>query len=200
MPSPGAILAWAFGLVATGHSVRADINERTRTLVGDELIPEPLDTLTHGITIHAPRTQVWPWLIQMGAGSRAGWYSYDFVDNGRQPSATRVIPELQEPSLGAVFPALPGITEGFVLLGYETRQSLVLGWPNPDGSPQVTWAFVLEERPDDSTRLIVRVRATKNYQFHGLPAWLSKPLIRVVHFLMQRKQLLGVARRAEGQT
>ena len=33
------------------------------------------------------RHEVWPWLVQMGAGSRAGWYSYDFLDNGRRPSA-----------------------------------------------------------------------------------------------------------------
>jgi hypothetical protein len=27
---------------------------------------------------------VWPWLAQMGSG-RAGWYAYDFIDNGGAP-------------------------------------------------------------------------------------------------------------------
>jgi hypothetical protein len=45
--------------------------------------------------------------------------------------------------------------------------------------------------------LIVRVRGGQGYRFHGLPIWLSKPAIRLVHFVMQRKQLLGVARRVE---
>jgi hypothetical protein len=43
----------------------------------------------------------------MGAGSRAGWYSYDWVDNARQPSATRIIRELQHPEIGTIFPWVP---------------------------------------------------------------------------------------------
>ena len=48
---------------------------------GDNLIAEPLVSLTHAITIDRPARNVWPWLSQMGAGSRAGWYSYDVLDN-----------------------------------------------------------------------------------------------------------------------
>lgn len=44
---------------------------------------------------------------------------------------------------------------------------------------------------------ITRVRGSHRYRFHGLPAALSKPIVRVVHFVMQRRQLLGIARRAE---
>jgi hypothetical protein len=164
---------------------------------GDELIPDASGTLTHAITIGDSRGAVWPWLVQMGAGSRAGWYSYDFLDNGRRRSAARIVPEWQHPALGSVFPALPGITEGFVLLAMEPERYLILGWPNRDGSPQVTWAFVLEAQEADSTRLVVRVRAGQSYRFHGLPVWLSEPAIRLVHFVMQRKQLLGIANRVE---
>ena len=32
-------------------------------------------------------------------GSRAGWYTYDFLDNGRQRSASRVVPETLERGL-----------------------------------------------------------------------------------------------------
>ena len=46
-----------------------------------------------------------------GAGPRGGWYSYDWLDNGRQPSATRIVPELQHPAVGTIFPALPSVTE-----------------------------------------------------------------------------------------
>ena len=35
------------------------------------------------------------------------------------------------------------------------------------------------------------------YRFHGLPLLLTGVVVRVVHFIMQRKQLLGIARRAE---
>lgn len=177
--------------------VRATNSERSRCLAGDELIPDALGTLTHAITIPGSPGAVWPWLVQMGAGSRAGWYSHDFLDNGRQASAMRIVPALQHLTVGTVFPALPGVTEGFVVLAFEPQRFLILGWPRPDGSPLVTWAFVLEQRPRNTTRLIVRVRGGQGYRFHGLPEWLSIPAIWLVHFVMQRKQLLGIARRVE---
>ena len=179
------------------RSVRADRSERTRVLPGDDLIHEALGTLTHAITIERAPQTVWPWLVQMGAGTRAGWYSYDALDNGRQPSAARLLPALQNITIGAVFPALPGATEGFVVLAFEPGRSLILGWPSPDGPPLVTWAFVLEAEARNSTRLIVRARGARGYRFCGLPSWASFPAVRLVHFVMQRKQLLGIARRVE---
>jgi len=179
------------------RSVRADRSERTRLLPGDDLIRQPLGTLTHAITIDGTPQAVWPWLVQMGAGGRAGWYSYDALDNGRRPSATGLVPALQNITIGTVFPALQGIPEGFVVLAIEPYRSLVLGWPSPDGPPLVTWAFVLEAEAGHQTRLIVRARGGRGYRFHGLPSWLSLPIVRLVHFVMQRKQLLGLARRTE---
>ena len=108
--------------------VRATADERARTLPGDERIPQAIDTLTHGVTIRRAPREVWPWLAQMGAGSRGGWYSYDWLDNGRKLSAARIVPELQHPSIGTVFPALPGVTEGFTLLAIEHERVLTLGW------------------------------------------------------------------------
>lgn len=186
----------AFG---SRRSVRASGIEGTRPLPGDALIREPADTLTHAITIGCGPSAIWPWLIQMGAG-RAGWYSYDALDNARRPSANRLVPELQDISIGRVFPALPGATDGFVVLAFGTGRWLLLGFPDVDGTPRVTWAFLLDEQADHSTRLIVRVRAARGYRFHGLPSWASTPAIRLVHFVMQRKQLLGIAQRAEASS
>jgi len=178
-------------------SVRATSGERARTLPGDEEIPQAIDTLTHGVTIERPPRDVWPWLVQMGAGSRAGWYSYDWLDNGRQPSATRILPDLQHPSIFDVFPALPGVREGFTLLAMEQERALTLGWLAADRRLEVTWTFVLEEVAAGVTRLLVRVRGGPGYRFHGLPVPLTRLVVRVVHFIMQRKQLLGIRRRAE---
>ena len=55
--------------------------EKRRTLPGDTIVPEPLFSVTHAITIGAPVERVWPWLAQMGS-DRAGWYSWDAIDNG----------------------------------------------------------------------------------------------------------------------
>ena len=178
-------------------SVRASRLERTRALPGDELIRDPIASLTHAITIQRPPHGVWPWLVQMGA-DRAGWYSYDFIDNGRRRSAERIVPALQSVAVGDLFPAAPGATDGFHVLAFETARHLVLGWrPAPGAAPIMTWAFVLEGRTDGTTRLIVRARGGREYPFYGLPPWIGKPFIRFGHFVMQRKQLLGIAWRAE---
>lgn len=179
------------------RSVRADRHEQRGGLPGDRYISQPGGTLTHAITIERPPHAVWPWLIQMGAGTRAGWYSYDVLDNRGTPSAAHLVPSLQHIAVGTVCPALPGVTEGFTVLAFDPCRFLILGWPGPSGEPLVTWAFVLEERAGDRTRLIVRARAGQGYRFRGLPAWMSMPIARLVHFVMERKQLLGVARRVE---
>ena len=178
-------------------SIRATADERARALPGDERIPRAIDTLTHGVTIRRAPRGVWPWLVQMGAGSRGGWYSYDWLDNGRQPSAARIVPELQHPAIGTIFPALPGVIEGFTVLAIEHERALTLGWLTPEGTPQVTWTFVLEKMEPGVTRLLVRVRGGPGYRFHGLPLPLTKVVIRIAHFIMQRKQLLGITDRAE---
>jgi pimeloyl-ACP methyl ester carboxylesterase len=178
-------------------SVWATREETTRVLPGDERIPQAIDTLTHGVTIRGAPRDVWPWLVQMGAGSRGGWYSYDWLDNRRQPSATRIISDLQHPDAGTIFPSLPGVTEGFTVLAIEPERMLMLGWLAPNGTPDVTWTFVLNEVTPGVTRLLVRARGGPGYRFHRLPLLLTRFVVRVVHFIMQRKQLLGIARRVE---
>jgi hypothetical protein len=182
------------------QSVRATPLERGRALPGDELIAAPIGTLTHAITVRRPAREVWPWLAQMGAGDRAGWYSYDIIDNGRRRSADRIIGELQHIAVGTLFPAVPGATDGFHVLQLDTGHSLVLGWrPAQNASPIMTWAFVLETVNEAATRLVVRARAARGYAFYGLPPSIGMPFIRLGHFIMQRKQLLGIASRAESR-
>ncbi len=180
-------------------SVKATRDERRRVLPGDELIPASIGDLTHAISIGSPPAEVWPWLIQMGAG-RAGWYSYDVLDNGRHPSADRLLPDLPRLDVGAIMPALPGRTDGFTVLRIDPERSLVIGWRRPDGECLMTWAFVLEPDGTRGTRLIVRARGGPGYRLHRLPSWAGLPIVRAIHFVMERKQLLGIARRAEHRT
>jgi hypothetical protein len=74
---------------------------------------------------------------------------------------------------------------------------LTLGWLTPNGTPDVTWTFVIVEVAPGVTRLLVRVRGGAGYRFHRLPLPLTRLAVRVVHFIMQRKQLLAIRRRAE---
>jgi hypothetical protein len=182
------------------RSVRASRQEQTCPLPGDDLIPEPIASLTNATTIRRPPREVWPWLIQMGAGTRAGWYSYDFIDNGRRRSADCIVPDLQTIAVGTLFPAAPGATDGFHVLAFETNRYLVLGWrPAPGATPIMTWAFALEARPDGHTRLIVRARGGSGYPFYSLPPWIGMPFVRFGHAVMERRQLLGIASRVESR-
>jgi protein-S-isoprenylcysteine O-methyltransferase Ste14 len=186
--------------VATYFSmqVRATPAEESMTLPGDDLIPQPIGSVNHAITIRRPPHDVWPWLVQMGSG-RAGWYAYDFIDNGGYRSAERILPEYQSIEAGSIFPALPGVKDVFVVARCDPGHSLVLSWRLPNGQYQTTWAFVLEPTQPGQTRLIVRGRVAAGYRPYGLPEWLAIPTGRLAHFIMQRKQLLGIARRAEAR-
>lgn len=71
-------------------SIRRHRSERSVRLPGDDILPGARSS-TQAITIKRPRSEVWPWLVQMGAG-RAGWYSYDRIDNGGEPSQEHIVP------------------------------------------------------------------------------------------------------------
>lgn len=180
------------------HQVRATVDECRESLAGDDLIPNPIGTVDHAITIHRAPNEVWPWLVQMGSW-RAGWYAYDFIDNGGHPSAERILPEFQNIAVSTVFPALPRVKDVFVVAQYQFERSLVLAWRLPDGRYQTTWAFVLQQPKPNETRLIVRGRVAPGYHPYGLPQWVALLIGRPAHFIMQRKQLLRIRRRVEGQ-
>lgn len=74
-------------------------NEVKLPMPGDELIEMPIFNVTHAITIQARPEEFWPWIVQIGYG-RAGFYSYDLLDNLGKPSADRIIPELQNIEVG----------------------------------------------------------------------------------------------------
>jgi proline iminopeptidase len=140
----------------------------------------------------------------MGA-DRAGWYSWDRLDNAGQPSADRIIPELQHLELGQIIHALPGTKGGFAVLRVDAGQALVFGSPSllPGGAPlglppeppyQMTWAFALEPIGGCATRFTVRVRGS-----YRPSAQLALQLLPVIsaHEIMQRRQLRNLKRRAE---
>jgi hypothetical protein len=183
-----------------------EAEENERSLPGDDLLPDAQAQVTHGITIHATPQAIWPWLVQMGC-HRAGWYSVDSLDNGGEPSAREIHPELQQTAVGDVLPATPDSKDGFEVLRIDPNRALVLGGlydaergnqirfadARPKSHWHVTWAFVLEPLNAHTTRLHARGRVafSRDERLHAL--W-----IRPVHHFMQGAQLLNLARRAEG--
>jgi len=76
--------------------------------------------------------------------------------------------------------------------------SEVMPW-EPDYSSHASRTNVdtLESRGADVRWLIVRATGAPWYRALGLPPAVSIPVARLMHFIMERGQLLGIARRAE---
>jgi hypothetical protein len=165
--------------------------EVSRRLPGDELVTRPTFNATRAITVGAPPEQVWPWLVQVGV-TRAGWYSYDFLDNFMRPSADRIIPELQQLAPGDVMGMSPDGKQGIAVHSLTPPNSMI--WAT---LPDTTWVWQLDETEGGSTRLIVRVRS--RYRWLS-PSIAFSMLIEFADIWMMRKMLLNLRDRAEGRT
>lgn len=177
-----AIRPWHIRWGATDEEVK-------RSMPGDELIRDASLNTTRAITIHARSEQIWPWLLQMGPG-RAGWYSYDRIDNGGKPSADRIIAELQTPLKPG--DKLTGLDhESFHVMAVEQNRYLVLG-------PRVSWTLALYPQADGTTRLVERLRA--RYDWRRPMGLAFAVMLDIGDFIMMREQLLNLKARAEGQS
>jgi len=192
--------------------------EKRRPLPGDTIVPEPMFSVTHAITIDAPIERVWPWLAQMGS-DRAGWYSWDAIDNGAKPSALSIVSGLQTVVRGDIMPAVPGAKDAFVVAAVDPPHDLVLTAPDGDGGEAVSWEHFLESLEGDRTRLILRGRVSPRWldrsradppaghrrilieRVYGLLARLPRSLLFGVagfgHRIMEARHLRGIQRRAE---
>jgi hypothetical protein len=98
-----------------------------RAMHGDDVVKYPTCNATRAVTIKARPEEIWPWLVQMGI-TRAGWYSYDWLDNLGTPSAERIVPELQHVAVGDMIPMSPDGKQGLLVkVGPQRRFHLVLG-------------------------------------------------------------------------
>lgn len=162
--------------------------ELTMALPGDDLVDEPTFNATRAITINAPAKDIWPWLVQVGL-TRAGWYSYDWLDNLGHRSAQRIIPELQDLEPGDVVPMSPDGKQGMRVHALDAPRSMIWGTPG-----QMTWVWLLAPRRDGSTRVITRVR----YRYRWLsPSIAFSMLVEFTDIWMMRKMLLNIRERAE---
>jgi hypothetical protein len=75
-----------------------------------------------------------------------------------------------------------------------TAQLVHLEDPEPGPYLNWSWAFLLDQLEDHSTRLVVRVRV--DYQPRRLAPF-AYVLLEPVHFIMERKTLLGIKERAQ---
>jgi hypothetical protein len=161
--------------------------EVATAMPGDEVVGRPSFNATRAVSIVAPPECIYPWLIQMGVG-RAGWYSYDLLDNLGRTSARRIIPELQNLAPGDIVPMSPDRKHGMTVHSMNAPHSMVWGEPG-----STTWAWQLDETDSGSTRLVTRVRS--RYQWFS-PSIAFSALLEFGDIWMMRRMLLNLRQRA----
>ena len=178
-----AIRPWHLRWGATDEEVH-------RPMPGDEICANPHLDSTRAVTIRATPEQIWPWIVQIGRG-RAGWYSYDFIDNPGRRSAEEILPVFQQLKVGEHIPT--GIGPGFRVMDVEPNRYLVFRVA-PLGS--ITLALYAENV--SSTRLISRVRIRWNLR--DPKDAVTAVIVDPGDFVMMRKMMLGIKRRAEANS
>jgi hypothetical protein len=203
----GVVLAWLILIyIALVLAIRpwtiqwgTTAADRAMALPGDQLVPVAHYRIDHGITINAPRTAVWPWLVQFGQ-DRGGFYSYSSLENAvgaRVSNADRIVPEWQSRRVGELVRSVPpnwmggrfGSDLGWKILELIPGQAIVLeGWG----------AFALLSVDDSTTRLLIRTRGPG---FPRIGTVVLSPLSLLVfepaHLIMERQMLLGIKKRVE---
>ena len=166
--------------------------EVERSMPGDDAVLRPTFNATRAVTVAATPEQIWPWLVQIGVG-RAGWYSYDRLDNLGRHSAEQIIPEFRHLAIGDVIPVSPDGKQGQWVKAFAPNRWMLWG----DKAGDSTWFWGLYPVDERHTRLITRVRM--RYRWTSLLA-LFNPLVEFTDIAMMRKCLLGIKRRAEAST
>lgn len=206
-----AVAAGTYAFVVRPRLLRwgATAQEADAPYPGAELIPEGTRSATMAVTIDAPPPVVWSWLVQMGY-RRAGWYSWDALDNVGRRSADRLHPEWQHIAVGDILagPEASALEQAWEVAALEPERFLGLrasfdlrgrrfdpSGVRPHAFTDSLWGFLLEERPGGRTRLIV------SGYWALRPRWLQ-PVFGVgflewAHWIMQMRQFSNLKRRCE---
>jgi hypothetical protein len=156
---------------------------------GDERVERPTFNATRAVTVQAKPEHIWPWLLQIGI-NRAGWYSYDWLDNLGRPSATEIIPDLQQLAVGDLIPISPNGKYGLRVWNFKPHRWMI--WVDDRG--HTSWLWFLDPVDQTTTRLITRVRM--RYQWLR-PEIVFDLLVEFGDLVMMRKSMLGIKERAE---
>jgi len=165
--------------------------ELDRAMPGDEDVTMPSFDATRGVTVHAPPEAIYPWIVQIGM-TRAGWYSYDLLDNLGRPSARQLLPEHQHIDVGQLITMSPDGKYGIYVKDFRENEWIL--WNDKEGD--TTWFWGLYPEGKNRTRLVTRVRM--KYHWNS-PAALFNLLVEFADLLMMRKCLLGIKERAEAR-
>ena len=146
---------------------------------GDELFKDKFWFCDDSIQLNVSADKVWPWLVQMGTG-RAGWYSYDLLDNFNKKSLNEIKPELQNIYKGMKIP-------GAFVSDFEENRFLTYQFGQ---AANMTYFL---EKTENGTRLTTRVRVKGS-------ALVLNLTLKPGHRFMQKKQFSELKKRIEFKT
>jgi hypothetical protein len=176
----------------------ATSTERQMALPGDRSshgLPDASHRFTRAITIRAPASAVWRWLIQMGQ-DRAGFSSYTWLENLTGASihnADVIHPEWQMRTIGdRVLLARPDLLGGVFAHMAQTR---IVALEPERLIADIPCRFVLQSVDGKTTRLLVRESLPSNLAWRAINLVMWDP----IHFVMEQRMLRGIKERAEGQ-
>ena len=158
-------------------------------VVGDDLCANARVVATRSITVLAPPAAVYPWIRQMGF-RRAGWYSYDWIDNLGRKSARTIHPEWQDVHSGSKVPGGPVDFEAAVV---EEPRSFVLRLaPKGRMADRICFSLAYELREISlGTRLVTRMRSRVSVPGGAL---VDRLILGPGDGIMVRKQLTTLSR------
>lgn len=205
MEEAGAALAMA-GLLLFSPLLRPwysrwglTAGEASRPLPGDEIVTQPFLQVTRAIRIQAPAEKIWPWLAQIGYG-RAALYSYERLENlarCQMKNADWIVPEWQNPQVGENVRLGPKGYPLFRIVSIDPGHSLIMQACDPvkELPAPASWVFTLERLDAQNTCLWTRSRNGAEPTFGNLVMW--RVLVEPLHFIMERRMLIGIKQRAE---
>ena len=166
--------------------------ELARVMPGDGLIANPTHSAMQSVTVNASPADIWPWLVQIGS-ARGGLYSYDWLDRLfgflDRPSATRILPEFQQLTVGdKIFFGREELTVAVL----EPLRALALSY-QARGMEWV-WQFGLYPLDSEHTRLVSR---SKERMANTAIGWLGTRIAEPTAFVMTVRMLLNLKERAE---
>ena len=173
--------------------------EVAAAMPGDDIVRRAQFNATRAITIEAPPERVWPWIVQLGY-RRAGFYTYDLVDNAGEPSADRIVDEYQHIEVGEMIPMFHeshGLAIAYRVDSFQVNDWMV--WvhrPHEDERPDSTWSWQLTRLPAERTRLVTRMKQDYRWQTPRLAVF-NLILMEFGDFAMERRMLKGIKFRAE---
>lgn len=170
-------------------------DEVTATLPGDDFVDSRASRTTRAVTVDATRNDVWPWLAQIGE-DRAGFYSYSVLERAvgaHVHNAAVIHPEWRRLQVGDTIWLARRYGSAARQIVAEVKPSSHLVLVSPTNYERVRrgenasgcWAFVLLEHAG-RTRLLAR----------GSGGFVGHFWFDIPHFVMERKMLRGIARRA----